>query len=282
MDTRFFYVNGDFLPESEAKISVLDRGFLFADGVYEVTAVLDGQLVDNYYHLERLARSLRELRIELPILPERIESLQKEVVARNGLREGIVYVQITRGTAERNFLWPADIKPSVIMFSQQMKLISNPLAKEGAAVVTVPDIRWQRRDIKTISLLAQALAKDEARFQGAQDAWMVEDEHITEGTSTNAFIVTADGKIKTRALGNDILHGITRRSILRLARREQIEILEQAFTVKETRDAAEAFATGSSFFVLPVVQIDGYKIGDGKPGPITTMLRKIYIEEAKK
>ncbi|HAA93160.1 MAG TPA: D-amino acid aminotransferase, partial [Rhodospirillaceae bacterium] len=208
--TRTVYINGEFVPESEAKISVMDRGFLFADGVYEVSAVVNGQMVDNDGHLRRLERSLEEIELKSPLPIGEIEKVQTELIERNNLREGIVYLQISRGDAERDFLWPEDISPTLVMFTQEKPLLHHPLATKGASIITVPEIRWQRRDIKTTALIAQAMAKHAARKSGADDAWMVEDGYVTEGTSTNAFIVTTDGTLVTRELSNKILHGITR------------------------------------------------------------------------
>ena len=190
---RSIYINGEFVSEVDAKVSIMDRGYLFADGVYEVSAVLNGKMVDNYSHLQRLQRSLDELYLRSPISNTEIEEIQKSLIERNNLQEGIIYVQITRGVAERDFLWPEDITPTLVMFTQEKNLRHPPLAEKGASIILVPDIRWQRRDIKSISLLAQAMAKHAARKAGADDAWMVESGYVTEGSSTNAFIVTTDG-----------------------------------------------------------------------------------------
>ncbi|NQV45781.1 MAG: D-amino-acid transaminase [Rhodospirillales bacterium] len=275
---RIVYVNGEYLAEHDAKISVFDRGFLFADGVYEVTPVLNGKLVENEGHLERLQRSLGELNMKSPGTSQDIEAIQKEIITRNDVKEGAIYLQVTRGAAERDFPFPQDIEPSLVMFSLHKNLLESPAAAKGISVVTVPDIRWQRRDIKTVSLLAQAMAKQAALDAGADDAWMVEDGYITEGSSNNAFIVTKDGKLVTRDLSNSILHGITRRSILEIARREGIEIEERAFTPEEAYDAVEAFSTSASSFAMPVVRIDDRILSNGGPGELTTKIRKLYIE----
>lgn len=277
---RIVYVNGHFLPARQASISIFDRGLLFGDAVYEVTACLDGRLIDNAAHLERLSRSLDALGIDLPMSLSQIEAIQCRLIADNELTDGIVYVQISRGTGERDFLWPEPITPNIVMFTQSKNLRNPLLADRGARVVTVPDIRWKRRDIKTTGLLAQSLAKAKAKEMGCDDAWLVENGYVTEGSSTNAFIVTAAGKLKTRALTEDILSGITRRAVLGIATRAQLEVEEAAFSVDEAMAAKEAFATGSSYFVLPVVEINSSQIGDGKPGPITNQIRQRYIELA--
>ncbi|MCY4469264.1 MAG: D-amino-acid transaminase [Thiotrichales bacterium] len=279
--TRIVYVDGQFVPENEARVSVFDRGFLFGDGVYEVSAVLGGGLVDNAGHLARLERSLGELGIVSPATPDEIARAQKELVARNDLGEGIVYLQITRGPADRDFAYPAEPKPTLVMFTQKKALVDSPLAARGITVITVPELRWRRRDVKTVGLLAASMAKQAALDAGADDAWMVEDGFVTEGSSNNAYIVTRSGVVVTRHLGNEILHGITRATVLRLARERQITIEERPFTVEEAKSAAEAFITSASSFVIPVVGIDGETIGDGRPGPITGRLRDIYIESAR-
>jgi D-alanine transaminase len=278
---RTVYVNGQFVSESDARISIFDRGFLFGDGVYEVSAVLDGGLVDNTAHLARLERSLGELGMDSPATLEDIERAQKELVARNDLDEGIVYLQITRGPADRDFAYPAEPKPTLVMFTQKKALVDNALAERGIAIVTVPEQRWRRRDIKTVGLLAASMAKQAALDAGADDAWMVEDGFVTEGSSNNAWISTGDGVVVTRNLGSEILHGITRAVVLQLARERQIAVEERAFTVEEAKSAAEAFITSASTFVLPVVGIDGETVGGGTPGPITRRLREIYIESAR-
>ncbi|MCZ6720085.1 MAG: D-amino-acid transaminase [Proteobacteria bacterium] len=277
---RTVYVNGAYLPESAARISIFDRGFLFADGVYEVSAVLDGRLVDNAAHLARLTRSLGELHMVRPASDDEIVAIQRKLIALNDLREGIVYLQVTRGAAERDFAYPKEVAPSLVMFTQEKIILNNPAARSGIAIVTVPDIRWRRRDIKTVGLLAAVLAKECALEAGAEDAWMVEDGHVTEGSSSNAFIVTTDGAIMTRPLSNDILNGITGRAVLRLAAREGLRIKEQGFTPEEAYEAAEAFLTSASTLVIPVVRIDGRTLGNGEPGAVTVKLRRLYIEMA--
>lgn len=278
--SRIVYVNGAYLPEEEAKISVFDRGFLFADGVYEVSSVLAGRLVDNAAHLARLERSLGELRMQAPVPLAEIPAIQREIVARNGVDQGMVYLQVTRGAADRDFPFPKGATPSLVVFSQAKNLLEDPVAARGISVVTLPDIRWQRRDIKTVQLLAPALAKQAALDTGADDAWLVEDGLVTEGTSNNAYIVTAEGAIVTRALSHAILHGITRRAVLRLAEREGLAVEERGFTVDEAHEAVEAFITSASAFVYPVVRVDGRILGNGAPGPVATQLRRLYIEMA--
>lgn len=279
--SRIVYVNGEYLPEAEAKISVFDRAFLFADAVYEVTSVIDGRLVDNDAHLARLERSLGELKIASPEPLGRIEDIQQEMVRRNGLKEGGLYLQVSRGAADRDFAFPKDARPSLVMFTQEKRLIDNPVAKRGISVVTLPDIRWRRRDIKTVQLLAASLAKQAAMDACADDAWLVEDGLVTEGTSNNAYIVK-DGRITTRHLSDEILHGITRKAILRLAGEDGVAFEERAFGVAEAQAADEAFITSATTFVMPVVKIDGVTIGSGRPGPVTARLRALYIDEARK
>ena len=278
--SRTVYVNGEFVAEENAKISVFDRGFLFADSVYEVSSVLDGQLIDNEGHLKRLHRSLTELGMRAPASDEDIVSAQMELLKRNKLQEGAVYLQATRGTAERDFKVPKDSTPGLVMFTQEKNLRNPPQVKNGISVVSVPDIRWKRRDIKTTGLLAQSLAKQTAADAGADDAWMVEEGFVTEGSSNNAFIVDADGKIITRQLGNEILPGITRSAVLSLVESDNIEFEERSFTIAEAQAAREAFVTSATTFVWPVVVIDGVSIGDGKPGPVASRLREVYVQTA--
>jgi D-alanine transaminase len=275
------YVNGSFVPLSEARISILDRGFLFADGIYEVSAVLDGKLVDNEAHLARLRRSVNEISLKLPEEISRITAIQKELIARNGLVEGLIYLQVTRGAAARDFAFPKDVKPTLVMFTVAKDIVNNPIAKTGIAVKTVPDIRWARRDIKSVALLAQVLAKQAAVDAGCQEAWMVEDDMVTEGSSSSAFILTQDNVIVTRPNSNAILPGCTRAAIMQLAEEHQLKIDERLFSVAEARAAKEAFITSATSFVQPVVAIDGVPIDAGKPGPFTLRLREIYVEFAR-
>ncbi len=282
---RTVYVNGDYLPETEAKISIFDRGFLMADGVYEVTSVLDGKLIDFDGHVARLERSLAELEMASPVTSEDLLEIHRALVARNGIEEGMVYLQITRGApADRDFVFPdPDETPSSLVVFTQNKpgLADNPAAKKGMRVISIDDIRWGRRDIKTVQLLYPSMGKMMAKKAGADDAWMVQDGFVTEGTSNNAYIVKG-GKIITRARSNDILHGITRAAVLRFAAEAQMEVEERNFTIAEAREADEAFITSASTFVMPVVEIDGVKLGDGTPGRVAPRLREIYLEESRK
>ncbi|MGB2931970.1 MAG: D-amino-acid transaminase [Methyloceanibacter sp.] len=280
--SRLVYVNGSFVQEADAKISVFDRAFLFADGVYEVTAVIGGRTVDLDAHLARLDRSLAELHIAPPLTDAELRRLHDELIARNGVDEGIVYLQITRGVADRDFAYPEDASATVVAFMQARPLVDNPSAVSGVKVITIPDIRWKRRDIKSTSLLGQTMGKQEAKLRGAYEAWMVEDGVVTEGTSSTAFILDAGGRLRTQPLGHHILPGVTRRAVLRLAEARNLTIEERPFTVAEALEAREAFLTAASAFVLPVVEIDGVPIGDGRPGPIASDFRRLYIEEARK
>ncbi|MGY2052503.1 D-amino-acid transaminase [Methylobacterium sp. JK268] len=279
--SRIVYVNGRFLPYEEATVSIMDRGFLFADGIYEVSAVLNGRLVDNDAHLARLDRSLKEIGILNPFDTEGWTALETGLVERNGLREGLVYIQVTRGVYERDFPFPPEGTPAtVVMFTQAKTVAQNPLAERGAKVVSVEDLRWKRRDIKSVALLAQVLAKQAAAASGANEAWMHEDGFVTEGGSSTAFIITEDGRIVTRPLSTAILPGITRQAVIRLAEESGLTVEERPFTLAEALGAAEAFFTSASAFVMPVVEIDGQRIGGGQPGPHTRRLRGLYLELA--
>ena len=280
--SRIVYVNGSFLPEEEATVSVFDRGFLFADGVYEVTSVLDGKLIDFAGHAKRLQRSLDELEMTNPVTEEALLDIHRELVARNGIDEGLVYLQITRGAADRDFAYPKDAAPTIVLFTQSKPgLADSPVAKTGLKVISIEDHRWGRRDIKTVQLLYPSMGKMAAKAAGADDAWMVEDGIVTEGTSNNAYIVTGN-TIVTRHLGHEILHGITRAAVLRFAREAQMEVEERPFTLDEAKAADEAFITSASMFVMPVVEIDGAQLGTGAPGPVATRLREIYLDESRK
>ena len=278
--SRIVYVNGEFVPEEEAQVSIFDRGFMFADGVYEVSSILRGKLIDNQGHMTRLRRSLSELDMASPATDDEIEAIQMQLIERNNLEEGLIYLQVTRGAADRDFAYPKNTKPTLVLFSQAKNVLNNPIAKTGISVITVEDIRWGRRDIKTVGLLAPCMAKMEAKAAGADDAWLVEDGSVTEGSSNNAYIVTKDGTIVTRQIGNEILNGITRRAVLALAEEHDYKIEERLFSVEECYDAAEAFVTSATMFVQAVVKIDGKEIGDGKPGPVANKLREYYIEMA--
>ncbi len=278
---RIVYVNGDYVPEEEARVSVFDRGFLFADGVYEVTSVIGGKLIDFAGHARRLWRSLGELDLAAPVNEEELLAIHRELVARNDLEEGLIYLQVTRGAADRDFVWPEGAAPTLVLFTQAKRIVDSPAAERGVRVISIPDRRWGRRDIKTVQLLYPSMGKMMAKAAGVDDAWMVENGAVTEGTSNNAYIVT-DGRIVTRHLGEEILHGITRAAVLRFAREAQMEVEERPFTLEEAKAADEAFVTSASAFVTPVVEIDGAAVGTGAPGPIARRLREIYLDESVK
>ena len=282
---RTVYVNGEYLPETEAKVSIFDRAFLMADGVYEVTSVLGGKLIDFDGHAKRLARSLNELDMKAPCTEEELLAIHRELVARNEITDGLVYLQVTRGSAgDRDFAFPdpETTEPTLVLFTQNKPgLADSPAAKTGIKVISLEDIRWGRRDIKTVQLLYPSMAKMAAKKAGCDDAWFVEDGKVTEGSSNNAYIVKG-GKIITRELSHDILHGITRAAVLRFAKEAQMVVEERSFTVEEAQQADEAFVTSASSFVMPVVELDGAKIGAGTPGPVAARLREIYLEESMK
>jgi len=277
--SRTVYVDGAYVPEEAARVSVFDRGFLFADAVYEVVPVIDGKLLDLEGHLQRLQRSRHELEMPEPLPDDDLVAVLRKVASLNALAEGMIYLQITRGAGDREFLIRT-MDPLLVVFSQQKSLRQTASAREGLAIITMPDLRWQRRDIKTTQLLYPSLAKSRAVKAGAQDAWLVEDGTVTEGTSNNAFIITKDGVIRTRRLSTDILHGITRAAILDCAAEQNLVFEERAFTIEEAQEASEAFVTAASLAVTPVVSIDGQPVGNGKPGPIAMRLREIYIAKS--
>ncbi|MBS47664.1 MULTISPECIES: D-amino-acid transaminase [Sphingobium] len=275
------YLNGAYLPLDEARISPLDRGFLFADGIYEVAAVIDGKLVDSASHLARLERSTGAIGIDLPLSLEEIEAVQKQLVIRNALTEGLVYLQVTRGADRtRDFIPPAGLKPTLFLFVQAKPFLDVPAAHDGIAVATAPDLRWARRDIKSVGLLAQAMAKQAARDAGAQEAWMVEDGFVTEGASSTAFILTEEG-IVTRSYSQSVLAGCTGAAIATLAQENGLSLIRRSFTVAEAKQAKEAFITSASTLCQSVVRIDGETIGDGRPGPVAMRLRALYIAFAR-
>jgi D-alanine transaminase len=283
--TRTVYVNGEYLPETEAKVSIFDRGFLMADAVYEVTSVLGGKLIDFDGHAVRLERSLNELDIENPISKADLLEIHRELVRLNDITDGMIYLQISRGAPnDRDFVFPdpETTKPTVVLFTQNKPGLANsPVAKTGIKVISIQDVRWGRRDIKTVQLLYPSMGKMMAKKAGCDDAWMIEDGFVTEGTSNNAYIIKGN-KIITRALSNDILHGITRAAVLRFAQEAQMEVEERNFTITEAQDADEAFITSASTFVMPVVEIDGAAVGTGAVGPLATRLREIYLDESIK
>ena len=275
-------MNGEYLPEEEAKISIFDRGFLFADGVYEVTSVLGGKLLDFDGHARRLERSLAELEMASPVTIDELLDVHRELVRKNEIDEGLVYLQITRGAADRDFVYPKDTPSTIVLFTQAKPGLANsPAAKVGMKVISIEDQRWGRRDIKTVQLLYPSMGKMMAKKAGADDAWLIEDGHVTEGTSNNAYIVKG-GKIITRHLSNEILHGITRAAVLRFAEEAQMVVEERAFSIDEAKAADEAFITSASTFVMPVVEIDGVALGEGVPGKVAARLREIYLEESLK
>jgi D-alanine transaminase len=279
------YVNGEFVPQSEAKISIMDRGFLFADGIYEVAAVLDGKLVDLDLHMARLERSVKEIQLALPLPAGEIGELMRKLAQSNNLTEGLVYLQVTRGAeANRNFAFPRDTKSSLVMFIEEKAYANSPMAEAGIKVVSVADIRWTRRDIKSVALLAQVLAKQEAAAAGCQEAWMHEDGVITEGGSSTAFIVRSEGgrtEIITRPNSQKILPGCTRKAVLDLVAAGDVVLVERTFTLDEAYAADEAFITSATSFVMPVTEIDGRRIGGGQVGPVARRLRERYIAHAR-
>jgi D-alanine transaminase len=276
---RQAYVNGRYVPHNEAAVHIEDRGYQFADGVYEVVPVFNRILVDEDLHLDRLDRSLGELRIARPMTRPALKLVSREMIRRNGLTNGFLYMQVTRGVAPRDHKFPkASTRPALVMTTRQVKPHSEQLLNEGLKVITVPDQRWDRCDIKSVSLLPNILGKQAAVEAGAYEAWQVDAEgRVTEGTSTNAWIVTADNKVVTRDATHSILNGITRITLLELIRKEGYELEERAFSVDEARAAREAFITSSTSFVLPVTQLDGKPIGNGHPGILTGKLRQHYM-----
>ena len=273
--SRTVYVNGAFVPEEQAKISVFDRGFIFGDGVYEVVPVISGKLVDKQYFLERLDRSLGELSIAWPCTKQEYMEVMEQLVESNQLTEGVVYSQVTRGIADRDFPFPENVSPSFVAFTSNMELLDNPLVKSGIHVITTPDLRWKRRDIKSVNLLGQVLAKQDAITRGGHEGWMVEDRIVTEGVSSSAYIVK-NATIITRPLSNAILPGIRRRTLLEIASNVGIDVEERIFTIEEALAADEAFISSATTMTLGVVSIDGHQIGNGTPGPVTIRLRELY------
>ncbi len=283
MMERIVYLNGEYIPETEAKVSIFDRGFLFADAVYEVTAVLSSQLIDNQGHLARLERSAKELGIKLPVTRAELTAIQRSLIEKNNLAEGSIYVQLSRGAAsDRDFDYSEKIEPTLVLFTQSRKIVNTPKKSTGIKVISYEDIRWRRRDIKTSGLLPACLAKHAAHAAGADDVWLIEDGFVTEGGSSNAYIITQEGKLVTRPLSKNILSGITRSSLMKLSKDTGIEIEERPFSIEEAYAAKEAFISSATTFVWPVVEIDGRPISDGKPGRFTLKLRDIYINTAQK
>ena len=277
---RTVFVNGQYVPEDKAQVSIFDRGFVFGDGIYEVVPVVGGKMVDKAPFLERLKRSLGELRIAMPMSEADYLAMHARLIELNGLNEGGVYSQVTRGVADRDFAFPTDATPSVAAFTMKKSLINNPNAKTGVKVVTVEDIRWKRRDIKSVALLGQVMAKQEAVEKGGFEGWMVEDGFVTEGTSSTAYIVK-DDTIITRPLSNSILPGIRRKVLLQLCADHNVKLEERLFSVEEALAADEAFLSSATTLVMPIVEIDGNMIGGGQPGPMTRRMREAYIAEIK-
>jgi D-alanine transaminase len=282
--SRIAYVNGRYLPHAEAAVSIEDRGYQFADGVYEVCEVRGGRLVDETRHMARLDRSLRELRIARPMSAKALSHVLRETVRRNRVRDGIVYLQVTRGVAPRDFPFPPpDTSPSVVVTSRSFDRAGlERQAEQGISVITIPDIRWERVDIKSVALLPNVLAKQTARDKGAREAWMVDAKGcVTEGASSNAWIVSRDGVLVTRRLDTGILPGITRSVVMDELKAQGLNVEERPFTVEEAYTAREAFVTSASQIVMPVVRIDGRPVGNGAPGLITSSLRRDYYRHAE-
>ncbi|HEY5794568.1 MAG TPA: D-amino-acid transaminase [Bosea sp. (in: a-proteobacteria)] len=279
--SRIVYVNGAYLPEEDAKISIFDRGFIFGDGIYEVSAVIGGKLVDCEAHLARLERSCGEIRLALPWSKAELVAIHEELIKRNSLDEGGIYLQVSRGASDRDFAFPKDVTPTLVMFTQARNFVNAPTVKTGIKVVSTPDLRWSRRDIKSVNLLAPVLAKQFAAESGAQEAWLVEDGIVTEGASSTAWIVKGKALI-SRPLSNKVLPGITRKAVLAFIAESGFTFEEREFTLAEALDAEEAFITSATSLVMPVTTIDGHTIHNGAPGPAALRLREIYIDFARK
>tara|TARA_B100001093_G_scaffold124753_1_gene117403 strand:- start:310 stop:1161 length:852 start_codon:yes stop_codon:yes gene_type:complete len=279
---RTVYVNGEFIAEQDAKVSIFDRAFLFADSVYEVTSVLNGKLVDFDNHIKRLKKSMKELDFAPTINEEEFLSFHRKLVELNEVKEGIVYLQVSRGIAERDFAFPdSKTELTVTAFTQKKDLIDNPSVHNGISIITVDDLRWKRCDIKTIQLLYPSMAKTEAMKQGADDAWMVQNGYVMEGSSNNAWIIKGKN-IYTREADNLILKGITREAVINVAKLLKYKVIAKQFTVTEAENADEAFITSATTFVTGVVKINGSKLSSGKPGIFTKALREAYIKQALK
>jgi D-alanine transaminase len=280
---RYAYVNGRYVPHDEAMVHVEDRGYQFADGVYEVVTIIDGRLVDEKGHLNRLARSLGELSIAWPVKPDVLKLLMRELIRRNRVNQGTIYLQITRGVAPRDFKFPKNARSALVMTTRRAAAFATPAQLEdGVKVISIPDVRWLRRDIKSVALLPQVLGKQKAVEAGAFEAWQIDpDGTITEGCSSNAWIVTSDGTLVTRFPSNLILNGVTRLSILKLAAESGVPFEERPFTLEEAYAAREAFMTSASTFVMPITRIDDRVVGNGKPGVLSNRLRQAYVDYAR-
>lgn len=278
---RYAYVNGRYVPHRDAAVHIEDRGYQFADGVYEVVTIAGGRLIDEHPHLDRLERSLSALLIPMPMGRRALRLVAHELIRRNGVRNGLIYMQVTRGVAPRDHKFPESAVPALVMTTKHIDFAGQPKFTEGVSVITIPDLRWARRDIKTIALLPNCMGKQQAHEAGAYEAWLIDaDGLVTEGTSSNAWIVTAEGELVTRHLGNEILHGITRRTVMAIAMEEGLSPEERAFTVAEAKRAREAFVTSATSFVTPVVRIDDAVLGDGRPGPLSRRLLGWYRDYA--
>jgi D-alanine transaminase len=276
--SRIAYVNGRYVPHRSASVHVEDRGYQFSDGIYEVIAVVNGALVDEEWHLDRLDRSLGALAIAPALSRNALKVVMREVLRRNGVADGIVYVQETRGVAPRDHAFPKKAKSAIVVTARRKKGPPAKLLEEGASVVTIPDIRWRRCDIKAVALLPNVLGKQKAAEKGAFEAWQVgPDGLVTEGTSTNAWIVTAKGELVTRQAGPEILNGVTRLAVIAIAKKHGLAFVERSFSVDEAKAAREAFLTSTTSLVMPVVRIDGHQVGDGKPGAVSKTLREHYV-----
>jgi D-alanine transaminase len=278
--TRIAFVNGRFVPEAEATVSIFDRGFLFADGVYEVIALVDGRFVDDGPHLDRLDRSLGEIQLASPMSRTELHAMLVDLASRNAVTEGLVYMQVTRGAAERDFAFPAVVQPTIVAYARALPVIAHPRALAGASAITVPDQRWARRDIKSIALLPQVLAKQAARAADAFEALMVEDDHLTEGGAATLFMISG-GALVTHTLGTAVLPGITRERVFALAAARHIPIIERSISTSELLAADELFITAATAFVMPIVKVDGELIRTGTPGAVTMQLRADYIASVR-
>lgn len=274
---RIAYVNGAYMPHEDASVHIEDRGFQFADGVYEVIACIHGRLADETGHLDRLERSLSELGMDLPVLRQTLKIIMRELLRRNRLQNANLYIQVTRGQAPRDFKFPrAEVPPTLVMTARPYRFDDNPANMKGIKAFTVPDIRWKRRDIKTVALLPQVLAKQNAATQGGGEAFMVDEQgFITEGASSNVWILTGDGRLLTRKANSEILRGVTRTALQAICTELQIKVEEKNFTVEDAYDAVEIFTSSAVALVMPVIELDGRMIGDGKPGKVS---RRLYDE----
>lgn len=279
-ESDIVFLNGEFLPKDKAKISVFDRGFIFGDGIYEVVPVMNGVLIDKSEFWERFKRSLKEIALNFPYKDSEFESILNELIAKNALKEGGVYMQITRGVASRDFAFTKGLQPTIMAFVYAANIQNNELASKGISVVSVPDIRWKRRDIKSISLLAQCYAKEIAVNAGADEGFMVENGKVTEATSASAFIIK-DKTLITKPFSNEILPGIRRQNILKFARELNLSVVERAFSMNEVYEADEVLISAASLPILGVIKADGKMIANGKVGKFTQLLRQRYLQKMR-